>query len=435
MLADTLLSVGLLLTTASQLRLGNLPIGPGELCLLGWVFLVSLKEARRLGPPLSPALLRLLIFWTTFVMSLCLGLLTGLFIGQQYDTHWLLHDVLAYPLLAAVSCMSVVEPGAQRRLRRVAWLLIMFGSASLALQVAAGFEIISLPVIQPWFWERFRGWSANPNQLALLCGVLALVALYLCETATTWSSRIVALACSVLPICVGRMTMSDTFTLAVLLAAPLFVGLKVWDGLHFSGLNIMRFAFACTVVIGLPLLTISLIPFGMVTASDAGMFAKEISKNGGKELKQESDLRFSLWTQALTLGVKSAMLGLGPGPHLEIPTSVVVGRMTEPEQLENIEHPQQTSAPNFEAHNTVLDLFTQGGMIAVLSFIWILGVSFFSAHKARLAGLTTLICGVSVFAMTGLIIRQPLFWFSIALCLVAESRSLAKLAPAGESAL
>ena len=140
--------------------------------------------------PLTPALSRLLAFWTIFAMSLCLGFWTGLLIGQLYDMRWVLHDVMAYPLLAAVSCMSIVDPGARQRLRRVSWLLITFGTASLALQVAAGWKLVDIPLFQPWYWERFRGWSAIPNQLSLLCVVLALLSLHLAETAAAmeWSN-------------------------------------------------------------------------------------------------------------------------------------------------------------------------------------------------------------------------------------------------------
>jgi O-antigen ligase len=417
MVGDALLALGMLLATASQLRLGDLPIGPGELCLVIWVIVMLVRELDRLGRPLTPALSRLLLFWTVFAFSLSLGFLTGLFIGQQYDPRWVLHDVMAYPLLGAVSCLSVVDPGARPRLRRVSWLLITFGTASLALQIAAGWELVDIPLIQPWFWERFRGWSANPNQLSLLCAVLALMSLHLAETATRPSGRIVAIACSILPIYVGRMTGSDTFTLALVASGPIFIVLKLRAWLS-ERRNVIHFAFAWIIVLGLPLMLVSLVPFAVVAATDAGILVKELSKNGGKDLEQESDLRFSLWENAIQLGVDSAMLGLGPGPHLEIPASILKARENE-DQLENIEHPQQSSAPNFEAHNTFLDLLTQGGMIAILSFVWIWGVSFFIAYKARLAGLATLICGLGIYCMTGLIIRHPIFWFSIALCLVA----------------
>jgi O-antigen ligase len=419
MAGDALLALGMLLATASQLRLGNLPIGPGELCLVLWLIFMLVRELNRLGPQLTPALSRLLLFWTVFAFSLSLGFLTGLFIGQQYDPRWVLHDAMAYPLLGAVSCLSVVEPGAGPRLRRVAWLLITFGAASLALQVAAGWELIDIPLIQPWFWERFRGWSSNPNQLSLLCAVLALLSLHLAETATRPSGRIAAIACSILPIYVGRMTQSDTFTLALVASGPIFIVLKLHAWLS-ERRNVIHFAFAWIIVLGLPPMLASLVPFTVVATTDAGILVKELSKNGGKDLGQESDLRFALWENAMQLGIDSAMLGLGPGPHLEIPASILRARENTKDQLENIEHPQQSSAPNFEAHNTFLDLLTQGGMIAVLSFVWISGVCVFIAYKARLAGLATLICGLSIYCVTGLIIRHPIFWFSIALCLVAE---------------
>jgi O-antigen ligase len=421
MLSDAVLAFGLLLTTASQLRLGNLPIGPGELCLVIWLVLMLLREQGRLGPPLTPALSRLLLFWTLFVFSLSLGFLTELFIGRPYDPHWVVHDAMAYPLLGAVSCLSVVDPGARPRLCRVAWLLITFGTASLAFQAAAGWELVDLPLIQPWFWERFRGWSANPNQLALLCGVLGLMSLHLADTAARLSGRILAIACLILPIYVGRMTKSDTFTFVLVASVPIFIVLKLRSWLLLSQRRlVIHSGFAWIITLGLPLMLVSLVPFAVVAAPDAWNLLKELSKGGGKELQPESELRFSLWTNAIELGVDSAMLGLGPGPHLEIPPSIWQERMETQAQPEHIEHPQRSDAPNFEAHNTFLDLFTQGGLIAVLTFAWIFVVSVFIALKARLAGLGTLICGLGIFGMTGLIVRNPIFWFSVALCLVAE---------------
>jgi len=421
MVGDVLLSSGLLLTTASQLRLGALPIGPGELCLVLWLLLMLARELGRLGPRLTPAFARLLIFWTLFVLAQGLGFLTGLFIGEQYDFRWLLHDTMAYPLLIAVSCLSVVDLAAELRLRRVAWLLTIFGSAALAFQVAIGWDVLNFPPIQPWYWERFRGWSSNPNQLALLCVVLGPLALHLAETTIRPVGRLIAVSCMILPVYVGRMTGSDTFTLALLATGPIFVAVKLHAWLHRPERRMaIHSAFAGIIVLGLPLMLVSLAPLAVVATADAGIFAKDLAKNGGKNLLQESDLRFALWTEALQLGVKTSFLGLGPGPHLEIPASILEARASTKAQPENLEHPHQSIAPNFEAHNSFLDLLTQGGMIAVLSFAWILLVSIKTAYQARQAGLTALICGLGIFCMTGLIIRHPVFWFAIALCLVAK---------------
>lgn len=429
LVGDVLLSLGILLTTASQLRLSDLPVGPGELCLVSWLVLmlalVAGREPGRLGPVLTSALTRLLVFWSVSTISQGLGFLTGLFTGERYDPEWLLHDVMAYPLLAAVSCMSVIEPGARLRLRRVASMLVLFGNIALALQVAVGWKVVETPLFQPWYWERFRGWSANPNQLALLCSVLGLLSLHLVETASRPGRRLLAIACLILPISVGRMTGSDTFTLILMASGSIFVMFKIWTWLRRSGRRItIQSEFAGIVVLGLPLLLISLAPLAFVAAADAGSFAKDLSKNGGKELQQESDLRFALWGEAIELGIKSVFLGLGPGPHLPIPASISAARARTPDQPESLPHPHQSLAPNFEAHNSFLDLLTQGGMIATLRFIWILSSSIVTALKARRAGLATLICGLIIFCMTSLITRHPLFWFAIALCLTADDRSM-----------
>jgi hypothetical protein len=113
------------------------------------------------------------------------------------------------------------------------------------------------------------------------------------------------------------------------------------------------------------------------------------------------------------------MLGLGPGPHLPIPPSVVAGRESTPDEPINIEHPTPGSELNFEAHNTLLDLFTQGGLIAVSTFVWLTATALWVTLKARLDALTTLLCALGIFGMFHLIVRHPIFWLAIAFCLVA----------------
>ena len=77
--------------------------------------------------------------------------------------------------------------------------------------------------------------------------------------------------------------------------------------------------------------------------------------------------------------------------------------------------------PNFEAHNTLLDLFTQGGLAAVASFGLLVAGGMRRTYRANLAGLTVLLGGLAMFSMFHLIVRHPVFWFVIALCLVAGS--------------
>ncbi|MBO0756508.1 MAG: O-antigen ligase family protein [Bradyrhizobiaceae bacterium] len=419
MMLDTLLALGLLLSTATELRLPGVPIGPGEMFLVAWAVLMLFREADRLGSPLTPALARLLIFWLLFAVALSVGTLAGYAIGDTHDPKLFLHDVMAYPLLTAVSCLSVAGPHAAPRLHRVGWLLAGFGNASLALLVVIAWGWIHLAPIDPWYWDRLRGWSANPEQLALLCTVLALLALYLADSATRIGGRIAAVACAILPIYVGRLTKSDTLSLVLIAAGAIFVALKLRKWLLLvESKPTVRGTFAWIAILALPLLLISVIPLGSVIADQLENAARGLAKNNGENSQQEAELRFQIWREGISRGLESGTLGLGPGPHLEIPASLVSARKSEvlPKYVDT---PEMNGMPNFEAHNTLVDLFIQGGLLAILSFLWIAATALLNTYKARLAGLTTMLCGVGAFGLANLIVRQPLFWFTIALCLVA----------------
>ncbi|HEX2673096.1 MAG TPA: hypothetical protein VHM25_19585, partial [Polyangiaceae bacterium] len=162
---DVLLTLGLLLSTSSQLRPEDSPVGPGEICLVLWVAAVLFRQVGRLGPALRPPLSKLLIFWMVFAIAQCVGTMAGFAIGDRHDSSLFLHDAMAYPLLAAVSCLSAIGP----RMHRVAWLVATLGAGWLALQLAFGWGLAISGDIDTWEWERFRGLSDNANQLALFC--------------------------------------------------------------------------------------------------------------------------------------------------------------------------------------------------------------------------------------------------------------------------
>jgi len=421
---DILFALGLLLSPSSQLRIGGFPIGPGEICLSVWLVLMLCRTAMQHGPIATPALSRMLVFWLLFAIALSIGTMTGFVLDDQHDPVWFLHDAVAYPFLGAVSCLSVIGPDAEDRFRRVGWLLIVMGSASLALQLAHAWGYIAVPNTDPWYWNRFRGWSANPEQLALLCVALALLSLHLAETATRLRDRFVAVACAILPIYVGRFSHTDTLTIVLLLAVPAFVALKLATWLHSSERRtLLRPAVAWMAVLSVPLILASVAPFLSLGSGRATTLAESMLKDNGRDAAQETELRLQLWRQAWQRGVESGMLGLGPGPHLNIPSSIMAARAVETQTPKEVVHPAINGTPNFEAHNTPLGLFTQGGLLAVLSFLWLVGTALINAYRAQFAGLTTLVGGLFLFGMAGVIDRQPIFWFVIASGLVASART------------
>jgi O-antigen ligase/polysaccharide polymerase Wzy-like membrane protein len=416
---DVLLTLGLLLSTASQLRPDGAPVGPGEICLAVWVLLMLFREVGRLGPALTPPLSRLLIFWLAFAVAQCVGTMAGFATGDRHDSGLFMHDVMAYPVLAAVSCLSV----AGSRLHRVAWLLATLGAAWLALQVAFGWGFVNLGDFDTWEWERFRGLSDNANQLALFCAVLGLLSLYLAEAARGLGERVAAVTCMVVAIVAGRLTKSDAFLLVLVAAGPIFVALKLQRWLMSRNRQMpLRSASAWILVLALPLVMAYVVPLGASAATEFEDAIKGMTKGGGgRDTEETTRLRMEVWSRAMRRAIESGMLGLGPGPHLEIPPSIVAGRRDSTNDPKHVEHPEFGFVPNFEAHNTFLDLFIQGGLIAVLSLGWLVATALVVTRRAELDALTTLLCGLAIFSIFHLIVRHPIFWFAISLCLVAAA--------------
>jgi hypothetical protein len=424
---DLLLVLGILLSTASQLRPANAPIGPGEVCLLIWIAMMLGRETVQLGPQITPALSRMLIFWLLFAVAQSIGTLAGFAIGDVHDPSLFMHDVMAYPLLATISLLCVVGRNAGPRLDRVAWFLVTFGSATLALQVAHVWGLISMGSIDPWYWDRVRGWSDNPNQLAFLCAMLGLLSLHLSDVAASALVRTAAIATAILPVYVGRLTKSDTFALVLVATGPIFIALKLRSWLFGQPRFNVRSASAWIAILALPPLSVSAIPFAYSIATDAGTLAQDIAKGNKQETEHTAQVRLAAWQQAFGRGFESGMLGLGPGPHLPIPASILAGRLGSSGEPKYLEHPKNNGTPNFEAHNTLLDIFTQGGLLAVLSLSWLVGVAFLLTFRAKLDGLTTLLCGLAIFNIFHLFARHPIFWFAIAMGLVAAEGRKASL--------
>jgi hypothetical protein len=417
---DALFALGLLLSMASQLRLsGSTILGPGELSLALWVIVALVRELVRMDLVLTPPLGRMLAFWGLFAVAECLGTLMGALLQDEHDPQWFAHDILAYLLLAALSCLCVAGNNAAFRLRRVARLLLIFGNLSMAAQLASALGLYELSGVDPWYWDRLRGWAATPNQLSLVCIALVLLSFHLAETGSSAAGKAVALAGALLPAYAGWLTQSDTFNLVLVTGAPAYAALKFRKWMVSPEWRMtFRSAFAWMVMLALPIALALGAPLGPMITDEAGFWAKQMSKEGGKATEREAELRFDLWSQAIQRGIEARLLGLGPGPHLAIPTELVTARQSKGQPI-NIEHPTPGAVPNFEAHNTLLDLFVQGGLLADVAFVWVSISTMRLGYRVGLDALTVLAGGLFLFGLFHLIIRQPIFWYALGFCQVA----------------
>lgn len=415
MIADGLLAFALVLTTATQLRPGTSSVGPAEVMMVLWILVAGFRLLRHGVLRLDEPVRVVGGFWLAFVTSLCIGDMVGLLIETRRDGISAIHDIFAYALLLPVSVLAVVQDDASARLTRTAWMCVVFGNFLLVAQFANAYGMFSVSFLHPWYWDRLEGWSTNPNQLALLAAVLQFLALHLAERATSRLGRLAGIACAPLPFLAGAMSLSDTF-IVVCICCFLMLGamtLRRWIVVASSSATQVLSAWA--VMLAVPVLLLSLLPFIPFAMAQADQYANSVynGTDRSRVATSEGAVRLRLWHEAVVRGVGAAGLGLGPGAHL----------MNPPYKRE--------PPPKFEAHNTVLDIFTQGGVLGVLAVVWIWGKALKVAWRGHAAGLATATCAIAVFSMFHLIIRQPMFWFTMALSLSTGLAPVAGVSSSG----
>ncbi|MES2029764.1 MAG: O-antigen ligase family protein [Pseudomonadota bacterium] len=405
MITNALLSFGVVLTTASQLRLPGIPLGVGEICLVLWLVIVSLRAVVTGRICNATALLRIGAFWVCLSFALSVGTCVA-YLSQELDLPSMLHDAFAYLLVAAFTCLIVATMETNVALRQTQWFLIAFWNIALVLQIAAGWSIISLPSVDPWYWDRFRGWAENPNQIALYCAVLTPLSLSLALSAKGFGRIAGSFSC-LLTFIVGRLTKSDTFLVAMVTAVAVFFLLRLRSWLtspqhRFS----LRSVVAVLVIVAAVPLAITLAPYAVATADEFEGLAISLAKDrGGEATKRTASLRVQLWEDALRRGLKAGSLGLGPGPHLEKP---------------NVADNRLLPTP-FEAHSTLFDIFTQGGLLAVIAVCSLFASAFLLAFRAKLDALAALFVALAIFSISHFILRHPIVWFAFALGLILGS--------------
>ncbi|WP_371423077.1 O-antigen ligase family protein [Tardiphaga sp.] len=405
MITNALLSFGVVLTTASQLRLPGIPLGVGEICLVLWLIIVSLRAVVTGRICNATALLRIGAFWVCLSFALSVGTCVA-YLSQELDLPSMLHDAFAYLLVAAFTCLIVATMETNVALRQTQWFLIVFWNIALVLQIAAGWSIISLPSVDPWYWDRFRGWAENPNQIALYCAVLTPLSLSLALSAKGFGRIAGSFSC-LLTFIVGRLTKSDTFLVAMVTAVAVFFLLRLRSWLtspqhRFS----LRSVVAVLVIVAAVPLALTLAPYAVATADEFEGLAISLAKDrGGEATKRTASLRVQLWEDALHRGLKAGSLGLGPGPHLEKP---------------NVADNRLLPTP-FEAHSTLFDIFTQGGLLAVIAVCSLFASAFLLAFRAKLDALAALFVALAIFSISHFILRHPIVWFAFALGLILGS--------------
>jgi O-antigen ligase len=181
-----------------------------------------------------------------------------------------------------------------------------------------------------------------------------------------------------------------------------------------------RFVGAWMLVLAVPVVLASAVPLAASLSTSSLSKVAAFGRDDSNKTDEEANLRLELWSNAIHRGFETDMLGLGPGPHLPIPAILLDARWGSSDEPVNVQHPTPGGVPNFESHNSLLELFLQGGLLAVVSFLAIFLTSFVHALRTKHHVLATALCGILLFGSFHVITRHPAVWFMIVMGLVAD---------------
>jgi O-antigen ligase len=397
----SIFGLGLALSTAVQLRFAG-PVGPSELLLALWLGLIVNNWLVHSGvltgtPSLSAQVLR---FWGILFAAIAVGLLVGQWTGLANEDQGL-RDLIALGFAAVVSIViSSVRADSEVWNRVVSAHLL---TATVCMMGVLGMVAVGVtPIIDPWYQAiRFRAWSENPNQLALMLIPIPFLTLWAYKQTSSLPKRIWLVNCLLVSLIAGVLSLSEALYIAwgvsfgILLAVPvvLYFRSPTRDPLIAVWRKISLPAIVSGVVLALVL------PFAL-RAID---IVTSIYELGG-----QGDMRFAVWRHGLEAASYSPLFGLGPG-SFSGPTAPF----------------QET-----EAHSTFIDILTQTGIIgltAYLALLVILGRIFIVSRQMPFIGA---FIALIIFSSFHYVLRQPTFWLTLILMarlvLAAEPESLRK---------
>lgn len=375
-----LLVLAIVVTSGTQLRVSSLPLGPGEVLLLGWFLLSLFLPGDRPSGHGGPAKM-MATFWLVSFAALSVGAVIGLLI-DGIEQQAAFRDTFAYAFTALMSTQMARDLCAPGRARRVAASFPLAVAGIIGVLFIAAITVRKVGPVNLWYADiRFTALSENPNQLALLLvGVPFLALQVLSDTGATSRRRLYAASILVIGVA-GVASLSDALILAWLVGgglALLILSVRLVFGRSARGFAIL--------VLGiiLPILAFSIIIPLIGVIWDAAIDAAY----GVYSERGQGQIRFTIWKHGADALFLSPVVGLGPGPH-----SGFLG-------------------PNegIEAHNTFVDWGASSGLVGLLAYCGLVSFVFIGLLRVRRYYLAAGVVAIVVFSLFHFVIRQPLFW-------------------------
>lgn len=407
----TLLSLGLVFSVASQLRLPGLPLGLGELLLVLWLISTIGAPSNWRNSTLY-AVLSLILIGVLFLSM-------GYFLTSYPPSHTrppALHDALAYAF-SAVIAINYARLFYRYDNSFPSALLHAFLLSVLIAVVLGVFasDVTGIDTVwrdPPYRWKHL---SNNPNQFALMVLPLPFLALHLIRQ-YKGARLLIASIAGLIALTLGWYSQSDALIMSWIVGGLVLLIALLITRPRSVLQNNLRENFSSRV----RLLTIVLILFlagitiwqsrnkaaemmagvQIMLQNKAAIIGSSDCISGSKY--NQASVRLCLWRNALVVIQYAPLTGFGPGPH---------SGLVKPFQGE-------------EAHNTLLDWGSQTGLIGLAALVTYSGWVLWRVARQRRYELVAMLLALYCFSMFHLVLRQPLFWIIPLLAVELARRSI-----------
>lgn len=318
-------SVALLITANTKLRF-DLPIGPGELLLIG----LSLKALlSKHWSPQTEITRPFMFFWAPFLVVGLLSSFLAVLLGRALPYMWT--DIVSY---AFVVVFVVALVG-----RKDLWAICNVISryfAAMASTLSFLLYLVSrvMPTIGPFAlldgdyatYGRFQGLTTNANQMALIGTLSFVLSMFNYER----TRRAIWLAFAFMGLACGVVSISDGFRVSLAVAVAVTVARAVWAPARTPGGAVLRMMVAIAVALIM----------AFVVSAATGYTEYLASKDNGQATE-----RVELWSRCIHRIETSPVIGNGLGAQA---TKDGVGQ---------------------ECHNTFLEVFSATGFLGILGLL------------------------------------------------------------------
>jgi hypothetical protein len=388
---DWLLIWGLILAPMTALRIYK--FGPGEILLIAWMLgvLVENKKSSETRGRLSIKLNSISIYQVANLVFMFVGMMVNFLLYQELKgigaifTFFFSHTFM---LLFVVQLFRYLETRSVVNINRLLRKLVICGAVSYGILFFYA-EYISNSLFGYYLWMgkhyRFRGFSFNPHQIAMITCAGVFLSLYLLGETSSKKQKILYAIVTGIWFWISLSTKSDTMTLCyvICLAYILFMKfVKIGKEKKSSGYR----DYLILVLFGImSALIISPVLYGLLS---------DFISSAGNGLG-----RLTLWRDAFGQLIEKPLgflVGLGPGG--------------------NTGHIMPTGS-EAEAHNTYVQLCLNSGVLICLFHIYTI-VGIIKKPYYKNVYLVSAVLFFLLYGIGGNMNRRVLVWFTYAICAI-----------------